>query len=96
MDLSEFRLMTPAKCSGLSEPGGPGRGMALPDFDRWVNPISTSVCEGGGDYAHHITKCPPSGFSDLPTALVLEEGKPRSSSTSYEKIDFGTQKNAGS
>ena len=85
MDLSEFRLMTPAKCSGLSEPRGPGRGTALPDFDfEWGQIMPTTLLS------------PPSRFSDLPTALVLEEGKPRSSSTSYEKIDFGTQKNAGS
>jgi hypothetical protein len=85
MDLSEFRLMTPAKCSGLSEQKG-GRGTALPDLIGELT-LSQRV---GEDYAHHITKCPPPP-PDLPTALVLE-GKPRSSSTSYEKIDFGTQK----
>ena len=31
MDLSEFRLMTPAKCLGLSEWG---RGTVPPDFDK--------------------------------------------------------------
>ena len=24
----------------------------------------------GTDYAHHITTCPPPGFSDLPTTLI--------------------------
>ena len=38
--------------------------MALSDFGRSVNPIST----GGANYANHITTGTP-GFSDLPTAL---------------------------
>ena len=38
--------------------------MALSDFGRSVNPISTR----GTDYAHLITTGTP-GFSDLPTAL---------------------------
>ena len=86
MDLSEFRLMTPAKCSGLSEPRGPGRGTALPDFDfEWGQTMPTTLLSP-------LLKIfrPSYGFG------VIEEGKPRSSSTSYEKIDFGTQKNAGS
>ena len=36
----------------------------LPDLGRSVNPIQTR----GADYPHHINK-PPSGFSDLPTAM---------------------------
>ena len=45
-------------------PGGAGGAMALPDFGRSVNPISTK----GTDYAHLITTG-TAGFSDLPTAL---------------------------
>jgi hypothetical protein len=37
------------------------------DFDRSVDLISTK----GADYAPHITTCSPSGFSDLPTALLF-------------------------
>ena len=44
----------------LSEPGAP-------DFGRSVNPIS--IRGGEADYAHHITFSPPTGFSDLYTAL---------------------------
>ena len=50
--------------SGLSEPRGLG-GTSPPVFGRFVNPISTR----GTGYANHIIKCPPSGFSDLHTAL---------------------------
>ena len=35
-----------------------------------------------------LISAPSSKFLDPPTALVLEEGKPRSSSTSYEKMGF--------
>ena len=45
-------------------PGGAGGAMALPDFGRSVNPMSTR----GTDYAHLITTGTP-GFSDFPTAL---------------------------
>ena len=49
-------------CRGVV-PGGVGGVMALPDFGRSLNPISTS----------RGRLCPPSnstpGFSDLPTAL---------------------------
>ena len=38
-----------------------------PSFGRSVNPISTR----GADYANHITKCLPLGFSHLPMALKL-------------------------
>ena len=46
-------------------PRGAGGAMALPDFGRSVNPISTRRT----DYAHLITTGTP-GFSDLPTALL--------------------------
>ena len=52
--------------AGLSEPGGGGA-----DFDRLVKPTSIQ----GKDYDHHIiTRPPPSGFSDLPTALSAAGG----------------------
>ena len=44
---------------------GTGGGIALPDFDGAVTPISTR----GTDYAHYITAWPPN-FSDPPTALL--------------------------
>ena len=44
----------------------PWGAMAPPDFGRSVNPISTR----GTDYAHLITN-DTSGFSDLPTALII-------------------------
>ena len=49
-------------------PGGAGDVMTPPDFGRSVNPISTR----GTDYAHLITTGTP-GFSDLSTALYIEE-----------------------
>ena len=55
---------------GLSEPGGTGAIDPPPYFGRSVNPIEIR----GADYAHHIsTFPPPSGFSDLPTSLALQE-----------------------
>ena len=45
-------------------PGGAGGAMALPNFGRSVNPIST---KGDRLYPPNNTGAP--GFSDLPTAL---------------------------
>jgi hypothetical protein len=49
-------------------PGDAGGAMAPPDFGRSVNPISTKG----------VRLCPPNnngtpGFSDLPTALTVQE-----------------------
>ena len=56
---------------GLSEPGGTGAiDPPPPYFGRSVNPIEIK----GADNAHHISIFPPpSGFSDLPSALALQE-----------------------
>ena len=48
-------------------PGCAGYALAHPDFGRSVNPISTR----GTDYAHLITTG-TTGFSDLPTALTID------------------------
>ena len=58
--LSSNMTCVHAYATGLTEPGG---GL------RFCADKLTLSQPWGADYAHHITTCPTSGFSDLPTVL---------------------------
>ena len=56
----------PVRAVGTLVHGRRGGIANLPDFEIYVDPITT---RGVADYAHHNIICPPLGFSDLPPAL---------------------------
>ena len=66
----EPKLKRPSALSTVGTRGDGAHWPPPPYFGRFVNAIEIK----GADYAHHIsTFPPPSGFSDLPTALALQE-----------------------
>ena len=61
-------MIIPSKLCRAVETWGKGA-IAAKDLGKYANPISIK----GADFALHITTR-PSGFSDLPTALLCNDG----------------------